>query len=249
MELFPFDLKKSKEYGDLITKDINAILLWKRKYTSHLYCGFSIELCNLLKPQSAEDYYEKLNAYALSKKTLPIGKRGLTKNDLVDLAIIFQKDLLELHNINYTLEQCFYFFMQHAIVDVYNGYKQEEKIWEKIETICPGATIEKVNRKMDLYYGCDLKMTHNDVEYYIQVKPRSFFITMTKESIINKWKLCEKYERLLNDKGHKTYYVIYNQHFDFIKSKKTGKYLFYIDEIFTYDKNDIKKTMKQINYF
>ena len=147
--------------------------------------------------------------------------------------------------LKYDISVYFYALVCHAIVETFVGQKKEETIMKYISD--KGFTVNKVEGKKDAKYGVDIEVFGKGQHFYVQVKPISFFKSEYPNTHKSRIEACRKREEVLNLEGIDTYYVIYDldwktSQFTWVNNKNGG-ILFKINDLFGYDKDNIKSTL------
>lgn len=209
--------------------------------------GNLTDLFRLHKPQSEEDFFKKYIAYAEEhKEELPIIKRGLTNDELLERATTYMTLANKSANTTFELDLYIKDMLCHLITETYDGKKCEMQFFNYL--ISCGYEPEFVCGELDSEYGVDILIGKEDKSLAIQVKPISFFKSTRSDVCQDKAKLIRNNYKLLQKRGIKTVYAIYH------KDKKTneikwalnkkGKFKFCLDELFTYNLSDIEGTLK-----
>lgn len=162
-------------------------LVWKGDNTVRGLCkasktGHGSNLFNKLTPESYMDFYEKLINYANNNKnTLSIYDRGLTLEDLYNVANEFKTAVEIKENINFPLIDYVDYIMYVNVIQTFDGHINEvmlvdyiNKYWYK--------DAHRVTGELDSKYGIDI-LYKNDTRG-IQVKSIRFFYG-DKSSLIN----------------------------------------------------------------
>lgn len=209
--------------------------------------GNLTDLFRLHKPKSEEDFFNKYITYAEAhKNTLPVIKRGLTNDELLERATTYMSLANNSANTRFELDLYIKDMLCHLITETYDGKKYEMQFFNYL-TSC-GYEPEFVCGELDSEYGVDILIDKNEKSLAIQVKPISFFKSTRSDVCQDKAKLIRNNYKLLQKRGIKTVYAIYH------KDKKTnevkwvvnkkGKFKFCLDELFSYDIKNIEGTLK-----
>lgn len=237
------DTIKAKE---TLTKYEVITKIWKDNYSPSNKIGNCTDLFRKLKPINEEDFCQKYFQYAEDNKNLPISKRGLTNNELIEMATDYMNKSNIHQNINFPFETYLNDALCHIITQTYDGKIRELEFARFLESL--GYTCGWFDGRIDAKYGVDIKITDKNAKIYaIQVKPISFFLSANKDTHEDRINLVHKYYDFLNDYGSKTYYAIYSakkgdKNALWIKNK--NGFRFKLDELFEYDINDIENTIK-----
>jgi hypothetical protein len=245
MEIFEFDVQKCLDAKGLLRGNNTLGNIYKKNCSYPHFLGNCTDLYYLLMPTDYLDFYEKELRYAENNQHLPIIRRGLTYREFYDLAVKFKTLAEEATSLRYDLSAYFYALVCHAIIETFNGQKVEELVMSLLKR--RGYDVQKVNGDKDANYGLDIAVNGITREFYIQVKPITFFFGNKEHIHRDRIGLCRKRENILEMEKIDTYYLIYenNGHIDDLKlvSKDNGKILFKINDLFDYDKNDIENTI------
>lgn len=239
-----YDENATKAAKEKIGKYNSIMEIWRKKYSGKKSIGNVTNLCRLHKPTSNKDFCEKYFKYASENITLPIKDRGLTEQEFIVMSKCYMRDGNAASGNNYDLELYMNDALHHTITQTYDGQSFERLFRDYIERL--GYECDVVDGEIDANYGIDIVVKKDGKTlFYIQVKPYSFFLS--NKEYVNKdrvW-LCHKYEDTLKDFGYKTYYAIHykDNANGSVKWLKNGdKFLFRINNLFRYDKNDIDGT-------
>ena len=179
---------------------------------------------------------------------MPISRRGLSYDELVELARRYKAKSEELTATSHDLETYFDDVLCHIIVETWDGQQNERDFVGLLTSL--GYQCSKFDGNIDARYGVDIKVTRSDGKVSaIQIKPISFFKSNRPDVQSDRIALCEKYEAALIEFGFKTYYAIY------VRDKTTGDvtwvkngngFRFKIGELFRYDTSDIRGTFMRL---
>ena len=184
-------------YGELITQ------LYNSEFGKKSDVGRTIEL---LFNNNPIDEYDAMNMYfnyAEQNRYLLVEHRGLTRDEMEDLALRFSRRVSEvtMNNVYMSVDDAYNYIMHQVINKVFLGY-YAEKVYQKY-LIKNGNKVEKPSKNIDQYYGIDLIVDNNK---YIQIK--SFKQLVSGECIDCFKKLHEKAK---NDYGYETVYAFYER--------------------------------------
>lgn len=218
--------------------------IWHDFFAPSNRIGNCTNLYRKLRPTDCNDFYEKYIKYGEEHQDLPISKRGLSYNELLALTEKYKKMVEEKVNLNYNLSVYFYDALCHIILETWDGQSNERDFINFLTKL--GYNCSKFDGQIDAEYGVDIKVTRNDGRVSaIQIKPISFFKSNRSDVQTDRINLCKKYEEAYKKLGFKTYYAIY------VKNRDTGEitwvkngngFRFRINELFTYDPDDIYGT-------
>lgn len=250
MEKYRFDVEKCIEAKKVLNKIKEARNIYKEHCAPSKYIGNCSNLYQKLKPVDFLDFYEKELAYAEENKDrLPIYYRGLTYEDFYGLATKYKTMLEETCDVSYDLSIYFYSLVCHAIVETFVGQKKEEDIIRLL--VKRGYNPLKTSGGKDARYGVDIAVNGISEDFYLQIKPISFFLSKFEDTNNDRISLCHKREEVLEMESIDTYYMIYA--IDYLDSevrwvtKDNGEILFHINELFQYEKDNIEETFVRVD--
>ena len=94
-----------------------------------------------------------------------------------------------------------------------------------------GYTVTEVYGDDDAELGADLWCEKDDEIFAVQVKPLTFFLGNSNQSLINdRIGAHKKVEKCLKKYGKKTYYVVYSPQTNTFLKKENGKFAFRLEE-------------------
>lgn len=242
--IFDFDVKKCVEAKAILGKNSHISSIWRDNFSGSNHVGNCTNLYSKLRPVSYEDFYRKYIEYAEKNKFLRISQRGLTYDELLDLAKSYKQKSENKTLISNDLSVYFYDALCHVIVETFDGQKKERDFIKFLTSL--GYKCSHFDGKTDATYGVDIRVERDDGRVSaIQIKPISFFKSNREDVQKDRINLCYKYENTLRDLGIKTYYAIYQKkrdsnEIDWIKNGKG--YRFRINELFNYDPLHIEET-------
>lgn len=246
--MFEYDYVSCIEAKSKLGKDGVISKIWHDQFAPSNKVGNCTNLYRKLKPVSHRDFYTKYIAYAEEHPDVRINDRGLSYDELYDLAVRYKKASDERTGTNYDLSLYFYDAVCHIIVETWNGQKLEREFVQFLQML--GYECSKFDGRIDAEYGVDIKVTRNDGRVSaIQIKPISFFKSNRWDVHRDRIALCKKYEAAKKDLGIKTYYAIYCKNKDTgeIKWLKNGEgYRFRVNELFNYSPEDIEGTFTRL---
>ena len=243
--IFKFDINKCIECKKILNRNDKSKEIYEHKCSYSRFIGNCTNLYYKLKPNNYFDFYEKELKYAEENHSLPVEERGLTYEEFYMLAHKYKVLLEDCTTLKYDISVYFYALVCHAIVETFVGQKKEETIMKYISD--KGFTVNKVEGKKDAKYGVDIEVFGKGQHFYVQVKPISFFKSEYPNTHKSRIEACRKREEVLNLEGIDTYYVIYDldwktSQFTWVNNKNGG-ILFKINDLFGYDKDNIKSTL------
>ncbi len=222
--------------------------IWHDNFAPSNKIGNCTNLFRMLEPKNEKDFCDKYFQYAEEHKELPISKRGLTYDEFTTLVNKYMIMGNTASDCDYDYDTYFNDALCHIITETYDGKIKELEFKKFLETL--GYNCDYFDGSIDAKYGVDLKVTREDGKISaIQIKPISFFKSKRMDVRKDRISLIYKYHKFLKDYSCKTYYAIYyvNKENGCIFWLKNGNgYRFKIDELFTYDINDVYGTMKEL---
>lgn len=229
-----------------LRKDDKISTIWKRFYAPSNIIGNCTNLYRLHKPISEEDFFNKYIQYALEHKDLPISKRGLSEEELINLANDYMQRGNAVSKKPHQFDTYLNDMICHIITETYDGKIQEINFTKFLESL--GYKCDYFEGSIDGKYGLDIKVTKSDGKLSaIQIKPISFFTSTRSDVQADRINLCVKYEKTLSEQKFKTYYAIYkkdsNNNILWVKNK--DGFRFRIEELFSYDKENIYQTFSR----
>ena len=241
---YEFNEQKCAEAKNKIGKNTIIGEIWRKKFAPSNKIGNMTTLYRSLNPIDCKDFYEKYIHNAEEYHNQSVWKRGLTYGELLTLAQNYRTDVEKKIGITYDLEEFFYDALSHIIIETWEGQQNERDFKQYLKGL--GYECSDFDGHNDGKYGLDIKVTRDDGKVSgIQIKPITFFKSWRDDVQKDRINLCRKYEMALNDMGIKTYYAIYE------KDEKSNKvswvkngdmFRFRINELFSYDPEDIEGT-------
>jgi len=207
MELFEFDINKCIESKKILNKNEICRKIYKEECSYSRFIGNCSYLYTKLKPESYEDFYNKELSYAENNKKLKIEKRGLTYKEFYDLANKYKTLVENETDIKLELSTYFYGLVCHAIIETFNGQQKEEQIIKLLRK--RGFKPHKVEGWKDARYGVDIATEGISEDFYIQIKPITFFTSKFNDTVQDRLNCCIKRKELLDIEKIETYYAIY----------------------------------------
>ena len=247
MEIFEFDIDECIRCKKILNRNKKSSSIYKDKCSYSCFIGNCTNLYHKLKPLNYKDFYDKELKYAEENHNLPISERGLTYEEFYMLAHKYKVLVEEYTALKYDISVYFYSLICHAIVETFVGQKTEGIAMNYISK--KGYEVRKVEGKKDAKYGIDIEVIGKEQHFYVQVKPISFFTAQREHTHEDRISACKKREKVLESPEKlDTYYMIYelNWKTSQIKwvPKKKNKLLFKIDDLFSYDKDNIETTLR-----
>lgn len=234
--------KEELQINDDIKNKIGC--LWRDEFSGSNKIGNVTNLFRILNPESEKDFCDKYFEYAEKNKHLPISQRGLTFWEFLSLVSKYKEMGDNLIDIKFDIGVYFNDALCHIITETYDGKKQEREFIKFLLNL--GYNCSYVEGKLDGKYGIDIKVTRNDGKVSaIQIKPITFFKSTREDVVKDRISMCHKYENALKDFGIKTYYAVYmknKQNGAILWLKNGNGYRFKIEELCSYDPNNIEET-------
>lgn len=229
------DMIYNQEKSDEIYKkysDYNEVTkLHDLEFSKHSIVGPLVQLCNDYNPISCYDLVNQYHNYAEENKHLYIIDRGLTREEVYDLAQRFSKRVKEVtqkdKKLNMTPYEAFHYLMYRIINITFQGYYAEKLFAE--EQIKKGYLVKKTDKEMDKDYGVDLIVFNKDKDINIQIKPYNILLHNDEKCMKI---LKNKYEKFLKEKQKETFYAFYTKEenkYEWVKNPKTSDYVFDIN--------------------
>lgn len=247
--MIDFNRAKCVEAKNKLGGDSNIMSIWRKCFAPSNHVGNCTNLYRKLNPTSCDDFYRKYVEYAKEHSNLPISQRGLSENELMEMARRY-KNRCEENGTSISATETDYLndALCHIIVETWDGQHTEREFVDFLENTLPqGYKCSTFEGSMDGKYGVDIKVTRSDGKVSaIQIKPISFFVSNRADVQRDRVRLCEKYISAISDHSIKTYYAIYR------RDKKTGdvewmvntdgRFRFKVDDLFEFDPKDIQNT-------
>lgn len=250
MEFYQFDVDKCIESKNTLNKVKEARIIYKEHFAPSHCIGNCSNLYQKLKPVDFVDFYEKELKYAQdNKNVLSVYNRGLTYEEFYNLSVNYKTMVEEICELEFDLSVYFYCLVCHAIVETFVGQKKEEDIINFLKK--RGYKPTKTKGGKDARYGVDIAVSGITEDFYLQIKPITFFRSNFKDTQDDRINLCRKREELLNMEKIDTYYIIYNVGYSDSNirwiSKDNGDIVFKINELFQYEKDNIEETFVRLD--
>ena len=240
-----YNREKTIKAKEKIGKEDLISEIWRRQFAPSNKIGNCTNLFRIHNPKDENEFCDKYFQYAEKNRHLSISKRGLTYDEFVNLVNDYMTKGNAVSGKTFDYDVYSNYALCHIITETYDGKKLEIEFKKFLEQL--GYKCDYFEGTIDAKYGVDIKVTRGDNKISaIQIKPISFFKSKRIDVYKDRIGLVHKYHNFLNDYGYKTYYAIY------YKDKKTGKvfwvkngngYRFKINELFTYDPNNIEQTL------
>lgn len=224
---FTYNYDKSLKVRDLFKQYKKVNEIWRNHYQNGGQIGNLMDLMALLNPQSPEDFEKKYYEYNENNISLPIGLRGRTHTEMLELTEQYKKHCQnEIKDLpNFTDQEWYDCVIAHAISETFNGNFYELQALKFLKE--KGLNCSQIKNyvdengnkssiKFDSEYGVDLIATKNNGEkFYIQVKPISFFNGFKNrfDTRLDNYTLIEKYFKVKNKFNREVYYSIYNSRY------------------------------------
>lgn len=241
---FEFSEEACRSCKDVLARSGPSAEIWRDKYSQRHAIGYCMYLVEKLKPTDPADFYQKYIEYAVANPDKTVYWRGLTPDELNTLVENYRNDAIANGGLNGSFELYYNDALCHIIVETYDGLLREMDIKNALSE--HGFHCDMSRENIDADYGVDVLFTHDHYSWYgLQVKPVTFYLGRRGDIVSDKVKLCEKYEKTLREKRIYTYYAFYEGS-KWYRKLSDGKFLFNIDELFEYDRDNItKETLKE----
>ena len=184
---YTFNEQRITENFQLMNRFNIVNLIWKGDDNYKGLCrasktGHGSTLFDKLEPKSYHEFYTKLTQYALENKdTLKVYDRGLTLEELIDVAKEFKSEVEARDTVSFTLEQYMDYISYVNVIQTFNGHINEVMLVKYIQK--KGYTdAHKASGELDSRYGVDI-LYKGDTRG-VQVKAITFFLG-NKSSVVN----------------------------------------------------------------
>lgn len=197
--------KKDFKKTNRISRKYNT--QWK-KFACRNSIGDCSKLFQRLRPTSYYDFYVKYTKDG--EETASNRKEMLYYGRTEDeIRIIAEKYREACRDYTYPLEDYIKNVYMHTIIETYDGQVKEEQLNEMLTRL--GYTYEKPEGDEDAKYGIDFKVFKNGkLSFVLQVKPISFFLGWSNQSLIEDRIGAFKKEQLVRECFNvSTYYMVY----------------------------------------
>lgn len=240
--MLTYNREEATRCRDIQNRYPSLKMIYKHYIAPRKSIGTCSYLYKLLSPSSDVDFFEKYLRYGQEKKgILPVEKRGLSEEELLDKAREFMERGNKVIGNPMDFDTYLNALICHIITETFDGKLREEQIMKHMRQL--GYDCCFCTDDLDTLYNIDIKVSKNGVDKFaVQVKPLSFFMGMTKDCVADKKKACVAFESVLRDFGLKTYYAIYDSKKQRWLFNKEGKIAFDLRELFDYDPSNIDKT-------
>jgi hypothetical protein len=215
--------------------------VWKKYFSNGNISGFGGIIFNNIQPTSIDDFYEKQQKYANKNIKLKKRERGLTYDEIIELAYELKEKcesslLIEKFDIEYYINYIIYV----NYIQTFNGKIGEIKVKDALKNL--GYDVRLSNNKEDNNYGLDVIFGKNGkLNNGIQLKHFTFLLSNEESVLEDINELKEKYYKSINDLGIETYYLFYNKF-------KSGYYCFENDKcLISFNDLNEKILNKKIN--
>lgn len=243
-----YDRAKTEEAKSRIGKYKEISLLYRRDFAPSSRIGNCTNLFRKLLPKNEEDFCEKYFDYAEKHPIYPIKERGLSKREFCLLAKEYKKAselVLTEAALLFMEEDYLNDLLCHVITETYDGKKQELAFMGYLKSL--GYDVSYFEGGIDAKYGVDIKIEKDRKAMAVQIKPFSFFVSKREDVFRDRVLMVEKYYHCLKDCGLTTCYAVYakdNETKEVKWLKNNNGYKFLLDELFSFDHNNIAKTLR-----
>lgn len=218
---FKFDVEECNNSKLILGGSSDVMNVWRANFAPSVSVGNCSNLYRLLKPSSASDFFEKYIDYAEKNKDKRIYDRGLTFNELVDLAERFKEESERYSGENHDLRVYLNNALCHIIVETWDGQQMERDFINYLKSL--GYECDKFDGHIDAKYGVDIRCSKDGKKpIAIQIKPISFFYSKREDVKKDRIGLYLKHLSAKNDLGIETFYAIYKKDGDVVKWIKNG---------------------------
>lgn len=205
------------------------LLIWQRNFAPRHKVGCCSELYKRFHPNSYQEFLEAYNRDGEINQNLDKVHRGRTEFEIIELAKEYKVKCEAQKNVDYPLETYIKNIYCHVIVETFDGQERERTLAKMLES--SGYTVTEVYGDDDAELGADLWCEKDDEIFAVQVKPLTFFLGNSNQSLINdRIGAHKKVEKCLKKYGKKTFYVVYSQQTNTFLKKKNGKFAFRLEE-------------------
>lgn len=182
-----FDEQRITNNFQLLNKSNIVNLIWKGADNYKGLCrasktGHGSTLFDKLEPESYYEFYTKLTQYALDNKNkLKVYDRGLTLDELINVAKEFKAEVENNDNVSFSLEQYMDYITYVNVIQTYNGHINEVMLVKYMQN--KGyIDAHKASGELDSRYGVDI--LYKEDTRGVQVKAITFFLG-NKSSVVN----------------------------------------------------------------
>jgi hypothetical protein len=233
---FVFDKIRLERIFKIMNKNNVINLVWKGDNSIKGLClasksGHGSNLFDKLQPTSYEDFYFKLNQYALNNQhTLPIYDRGLVFNELYDLAVEFKTkvELLD-KSISFKVEDYIDYIEYVNVIQTFDGHINEVMLVNYIKKSFY-KDAHKANGMLDSKYGIDI-LYRNDTRG-IQVKSLNFFLGNKQSTVNDRNNILPLKDEVKEKFNIEMYYAIFDRKNGAYLQSSNGTPIFKFDEFY-----------------
>ena len=223
------ELNKHKNFKDTINK------VYRDTYSKKECIGECVNLCEMLKPTSVQDFRDKLESYTEEHQDLALRHRGPTNYELFETAKRFREDCCTLRPSLDQYDIMFYYnnLLHHQTTETFYGCKKEEKWCEYINA--NNIKWRHSTSDEDGEYCADI-FTFDDngkEDCAMQVKPVSFLLGKSGDIQLDRNKLIPAMASLKNAMGIDLIFVVYNVELNkWLKNVEKDCFVFQFNELF-----------------
>ena len=238
------ELNKHKNFKDTINK------VYRDTYSKKECIGECVNLCEMLKPTSVQDFRDKLESYTEEHQDLALRHRGPTNYELFETAKRFREDCCALRPSLQQYDVMFFYnnLLHHQTTETFYGSKKEE-------TLCKYLNANNIKWRHstsdeDGEYCADVfTYDENGVENRgIQIKPISFLWGNKGGIQLDRNKLLPAMALLKNKMNVDLVFAVYNAEINkWLKNNTSDGFLFNFNEIFDIVGNNVV-VKEQYNY-
>lgn len=235
-----FSEKACREAKEMLRRNEKIMKIWNDNFAPAKSIGKCSTLISKLQPETCEEFFYSYVKYAQNNSDQPIKDRGLTVEELHELAKKY-KSMSEYQCPSLDFDENTYLFdaICHIIVETFDGRSKERDIIRRLKEL--GFDVEVAGDDFDRMYGIDIICKKNGkIVMGIQVKPHTFLTSSRKDVGEDRKRLYQKYIKTKNELGIETYYVVYDSSSKDVVHWLTninGKICFKINDLF--EKNGI----------
>lgn len=164
------------------------------------------DLSYLFQKYQPTDYQDFYNKYTTDTKCKDRRHCGRSEEELLVIAERYKA----FAKSDLPVEIFFNNLIWHIIVQTFEGHRKEIELKQYL--INKGFNVKNVKSDLDAEYAIDLLISKGDQKAFIQVKPISFFMGNSNQSLLNDRLLAiKKYKKALDKFGLHTIYCVYKK--------------------------------------
>ena len=237
-----FSENACRDAKDKLKRNEKIMKIWNDNFAPAKAIGKCSTLITRYNPETYEEFFIRYVQYAQNYQDQPVKDRGLTIDELHELAKKY-KTLSEAQcpSVNFDEETYLNDAICHIIVETFDGRNKERDIIKRLT--CLGQNAVMADDDFDRKYGIDIicKNSEGKIVMGIQVKPHTFLTSTRRDVGDDRRRLYEKHIKTKNELGIETYYVVYNSSDkDKVQwlTNINGKICFKLDDLF--EKNGLE---------